>query len=681
MTGAVDLSLSLVRRETCEACCRSVLPGEELNPVVASLVYTAAGRILESGGEPGCSRIKAEQMRARVMAHLAIVPPGLPDRIFPPDAVNPPAPRALTHSAALSRDRLEIGVLTAPRGVPMLEATLRSLHNAGFERLHIFAEPGSPIPKEAGGHAVEIGRVRLGNFVNFYNALATLYRKNDRAAGVVIFQDDIEVAAGLKQWCEAELFPLGCGLVSLFTPRAHSDLRPGWRILSPGAARIWGGQALAFRRDLLEQFLSDPQVIREVNERKTSDDAVAAGWAKRRGLGIAFHSPSLVQHVGRVSSLWTSGPDRRIVAHAVADVRKISSWKLPCRRPGKVGLVGRSSPTGLGYSNADFARHFEIDRWLIPTRRHEPRLGRPKPGCRVDYAPLDADPRLIAKWLSGLDWVLFIERPHLARLAAIARGMGIFIAAAPNWEWLGNHLDWLHVADLMICPTLHTYRYICDWRLRYGYGWDTAYVPWPIDTDRFRFRERARCDRFVFVNGWGGHDATRLDGSVSLLKRKGVELMVAAMRASPRLRFVLYSLESRIPDLPSNVEYRRAPADNRALYQDGDVCVQPSHLEGVGLQLLECQAAGMPLITTDAPPMNEHNPWATIPVVRAETVIFGEGLPVPWQHMDPRRLAALLEERAGTDISRVSRQAREFIEREHNWASATRALRELLVVP
>ncbi len=681
ITGAGDPALGRVPRETCEACCRSVQPGENLNPVIASLVYTAAGKILESGGLPGCDRTRAEQLRARVLGHLAIVPPGLPDRIFPPEAVHPVGNETAPHPAAGSPNRIEIGVLTAPRGVPMLAATLRSLTKAGFSRVHIFAEPGSPIPPEAAGHTVEIQPRRLGNFVNFYNALATLYRKNNQALGVVIFQDDILAAAGLKEWCDAELFPLDCGLVSLFTPRVHSDAHPGWRMLSPGAARIWGGQALAFRRDLLEQFLSDPQVVREVNVRKDSDDAVVSGWAKRRGIGIAFHSPSLVQHVGHVSSLWTGGPDRRIVAHAVADVRQISSWTLPTRRPGKIGLVGRASATGLGYSNADFARSFEIDRWLIPSKRHEPPLSSPEPPCRVDYVPLDPDPKLIARWLTGLDWVLFIERPTLSGLASIARGMGIFIAAVPNWEWLGHHLDWLRAADLLICPTRHTYRYVCDWRLRYGYGWEVAYVPWPIDINHFSFRQRSRCDRFVFINGMGGHLGTRLDGSVSLLKRKGIEVMVEAMRASPRLNFVFYSLDPKHPELPPNVEHRQAPVDNRALYEHGDVCVQPSHLEGVGLQLLECQAAGMPLISTDAPPMNEHNPWATIPVARAETVIFGEGLPVPWQHIDPERLAALLQEQAGADITQASRQAREFIEREHNWSNASAALRELLVIP
>ena len=145
--------------------------------------------------------------------------------------------------------------------------------------------------------------------------------------------------------------------------------------------------------------------------------------------------------------------------------------------------------------------------------------------------------------------------------------MGISIAAVPNWEWMGNHLEWLRAADLLICPTKHTYRYVCDWRLRHGYGWDVAHLPWPIDADRFPFQERTRCDRFVFINGLGGHTATRLDGSVTLQKRKGLEIMVDAMTASPRLNFVLYSLDPKVPKLPPNVEHRPAPADNRELYQ------------------------------------------------------------------------------------------------------------------
>jgi len=685
ITGVSDASVCGVSRDICEACCRCLQPGEELNPVVASLVYNATGTILRAGGVGGCDRQSAIRLRERIVTHLGVVAPGLPDRIFPPDAVSRVDPKARADvSAGFERPpaRLAVGLLTAPRAEPLLRPTLRSLHEAGFDRLLIFAEPGSPIPAEARGHEVEIHDRCLGNFTSFYNALASLYRRAPDARGVLLFQDDIEVAAGLKAWCDAMLFPPEHGLVSLFTPRVHADVRPGWRVLAPGYFRIFGGQALAFRRDVLEQFLTDPQVLREIQAGRDGDDAIVSGWATRRSLGIAFHTPSFVQHVGRVSSMrWRGAPDVRVIADAVKSVDEIAAWRPPRRRPGKVGLVGYDGATGLGYQNEELARCFEIDRWLIPVFSNDAPGAGPSVNCRVDRVPGDADLATIRKWMRGLDWIVFIERPFLKHLATTARSLGIAIAAVPNWEWLNPELDWLRIADVLICPTKFTYHYLCDWRKRFGFGWEVAYVPWPVDGERFRFQERRRCERFLFVNGWGGPRATRLDGSKTPYRRKGMDLMVEAMWAAPRLKFLLCSQKGDVPKLPSNVELLSAPADHRKLYDHGDVCVQPSHLEGLGLQLLECQAAGMPLITTDAPPMNEHNPWVTIPVTGAETVLYGAHQPVPWQQIDARRLAGLLEEVAGTDIAEASKRARAFIESEHNWAKAAAQLREIFVVP
>ena len=624
-------------------------------------------------------------LRERIFTHLGVVAPGLPDRVFPPEAVpreDEIAHAEFTAGPGLRADRLVVGLLTAPREKPLLCSTLRSLHDAGFDRLFIFAEPGSPIPPEARRHEVVIHDRCLGNFTSFYNALCSLYRRAPQADGVLLFQDDIEVAAGLKAWCDAELFPPQHGLVSLFTPRVHVDLRPGWRVLSPGYFRIWGGQALAFRRDVLEEFLTDPQVLREIQAGNAGDDAVVSGWATRRSVGIAFHTPSLVQHVGGVSSLWgRKGPDVRVIAHAVKSVDEIAAWRRPERRPGKVGLVGSCGATGLGYQNEELARRFEIDRWLIPVFPDDRSRGRPRVKCRVDRVPGDADITTIRKWMAGLDWIVFIERPFLKHLASTARSLGIGVAVVANWEWLNPQLDWLRIADVMIGPTNFTYDYLCNWRKRFGFGWEVVHVPWPVDAQRFRFRQRRRCERFLFVNGRGGPRGTRVGGSQTPYRRKGMDLMVEAMWAAPRLKFLLSSQQGDVPKLPPNAMILPSPADHRRLYDHGDVCVQPSHLEGLGLQLLECQAAGMPLITTDAPPMNEHNPWVRIPVTGAETVLYGPQQPVPWQQMDPRRLAGLLEDVAGTDITEASKRARAFIESEHNWAKAAGQLGQIFVIP
>jgi hypothetical protein len=42
------------------------------------------------------------------------------------------------------------------------------------------------------------------------------------------------------------------------------------------------------------------------------------------------------------------------------------------------------------------------------------------------------------------------------------------------------------------------------------------------------------------------------------------------------------------------------------LYLTGDICIQPSKMEGIGFMVLEPACAGLPVITTNYPPMNEY---------------------------------------------------------------------------
>jgi glycosyltransferase involved in cell wall biosynthesis len=273
-----------------------------------------------------------------------------------------------------------------------------------------------------------------------------------------------------------------------------------------------------------------------------------------------------------------------------------------------------------------------------------------------------------------MDWLLFVEHPSLPRLVGLAREMGVSVACVPNWEWLTTGHGWLPYVDLMICPTRFTHRMLSRWRRDLGFAWDVVHAPWPIDPRRFPFRRRERCREFLFVNGTAGGRARRPDGSETPYRRKGVELVAETARLLRGVPFILYSQEQELPAMPDNVRVRPPPRDNADLYRDGDVCVQPSHWEGLGLQLLECQAAGLPLVTTDAPPMNECRPFRAVRASGSETVFVCGEQPVDAQLVRPESLAALLGEVYGKDLRDASEGAREYVERERSWSRARPAL-------
>ncbi len=271
-------------------------------------------------------------------------------------------------------------------------------------------------------------------------------------------------------------------------------------------------------------------------------------------------------------------------------------------------------------------------------------------------------------WLDGLDAVIFVEHPTYPNLTRVAQQLGVCVICVPNWEWLHPALAWLPDVDLMLCPTRHTHQMLTEWVHRFSFAWQLAYTAWPIDGNRFTFRQRRVCRRFVYVHGSGGARADQ-GSSQEVLHRKGLASLLDAARLCPQIPFTVYASHAELPPLTSNIECRPRPMDNRLLYGDGDVCVQPSHWEGLGLPLLECQAAGMPLLTTDAAPMNEHNPWRVIPA-QMQLVQVSEEFHIPAAMIDPQEFARVLRSAYGRGIYWRSRQARRFILRQHSWPAA-----------
>ncbi len=649
--------------EACVACCRQsvslddVASESPLSPVMASLMLEQLSQTIRVANwtderRQALSREAIEQLSCIV-----------------PDSAYKPGVSARTIVWA-------VGVLTAPRKRPTLEATLFDLKRAGFADVQLFAEPGADIP--AGFQHLPVTRQgrALGVFGNTVTALSALYLSQPQAEAFALFQDDISVAEGLRAWCNRELWPSGQGLVSLFTMKEQSGTATGWQVAQRGMFRTFGALGFIFRRDVLLAFLSDHRVWLHRQSRRHGSDAAIGEWATRTGHGIAYHTPSLLQHRGETSAAGHSF-DEIELAHAIPHVRHIANWQRPKRQPGRVGLVGWNTASGLGYVNRELATHYPIERWLAPQHPCFPSL-EPLRVCRTDLVPAQLDSRHLYDWLRGLDWVLFAELPYLERLAQHARERYVRVACIPMWEWLHPQLDWLNYVDVMLCPTRFTFDRLTDWKRRHGFCWDVVELPWPIDASRFAFRQRRTCERLLFINGTGGGRGTRADGTETGYHRKGAELVAEAARLLPDVPFIWYSQTDDLPPLPPNVRRRPTPADSTRLYDEGDVCVQPSTWEGIGLQLLECQAAGMPLVTTEAAPMNEFQPLRTVRATHVEQVrVFGSA-PISSHVVSPTDLAATLRLLLGTDLTEASRSARRFVERQHSWSRAKAILSEQL---
>lgn len=349
-------------------------------------------------------------------------------------------------------------------------------------------------------------------------------------------------------------------------------------------------------------------------------------------------------------------------------------------KPMKIGLSGFNSPTGLGYQNRDLVKHLSLSKWLCIQHAYLDTLP-DMPGIETTHTSLQATDEDIDKWLDGLDCVLFYEQPQIEHLVSRAVAKNIAVVCIPNWEWLSPNASWLHDVDLFICPNEHTLNLLQKWKSASNAIWNIAYVPAPIDTDRFSYNPRAHCESFLFINGNGG--CTPYFKGILKDKRgplrKGLKTVIEAAKMVPDIPIYIRSQVKQLPsDLPSNIQMLPDEEDNSNIYNVGDVAIQPSLFEGTGLQLLETLSTGLPLISTDAPPMNEMPNIRRLPAEslygRIANNIITVNLP------SHEALARAMREVYNTDISVESSAAREFIEKQHSWPAARETMHKLLGV-
>ena len=332
-----------------------------------------------------------------------------------------------------------------------------------------------------------------------------------------------------------------------------------------------------------------------------------------------------------------------------------------------VGIIGYLSKRGLGQMTHDLRKHLGIDRQLVVP--DEGWLNTPE-WCNAEEFYLQQweiqrDDLRAWQATDQIDTIVTIETPFGENTFKWAKELGMRTILLPMWESYHPRLPAYRNVDLSLCVSWKCYQEVPYDQKRF--------IPWPVDTEEFKFRERTGPARaFVHNTGSGG-----ING------RKGTEEAIhgffRAIETTPDIQMILgcqVPLKTIIPEFLANrIESDshfiiKGPAENRAdQYAEGEVLVYCSKYDGHALVTLEAMACGLPVITTDSAPMNEYflkNPELLVQVEKREPA----GMINP--HCDRNivsidDLAAKIVWCAQNDMSEISKRNRETVEKEHSW--------------
>lgn len=319
LNGGAEIA-SEVSLDVCQACCRSFEPTvRDWNPVIASLVWSAVDELLTTVDAGRSDEIAHWQaLLARAESSL---PPVFPEEddlpAWPQDESD--FPRRTVDEVArvlpLPVERVgqvarwAVGVTTAPRRAPTLHPCLRSVIAAGWPSPHLFMDGEVDVPAEFSHLARTLRAPALGARQSYYLAIAELLERHPDAQALLIVQDDAYWPSHLpmREYLERCLWPGSePGLVSAWCCTDDTAAESGWHLRD----RPWrlGAVAFIYSREAAERFVGDPLIQQQCSCHPENPSggisSLVGDWAARAGVPVYYPTPSLVQHLGEVSTIW-----------------------------------------------------------------------------------------------------------------------------------------------------------------------------------------------------------------------------------------------------------------------------------------------------------------------------------------------------------------------------------------
>ncbi len=213
-----------------------------------------------------------------------------------------------------------VGLTTVPqRRDGLLSRTLKSLEAGGFRQLRLFVDgaKGGTAWTDT-GHECTFRWPVVRTYCSWVLGLAELYARAPMADRFAMFQDDFCCVRNLRQYLERVPYPAK-GYLNLYTFRGNEDIvkgkPPGFYEAETLSHPVYHGRpaqtgrgalALVFDNEAVRVLLSSEHIILRpkdsVRGHRGLDGAIVTAMNKA-GFREHVHSPSLVQHLGAVSSM------------------------------------------------------------------------------------------------------------------------------------------------------------------------------------------------------------------------------------------------------------------------------------------------------------------------------------------------------------------------------------------